>query len=94
MMDAGQVMALGLLRGVQDARVPMVIAALSYWAVGVPASYVLGFTLGWGGVGVWVGLAVGLALAAVFLLVRFWLWSVPGVERRAGALRPQVDAAR
>ncbi len=75
-VDAAQVMSLGLLRGVQDTRVPMVIAAFSYWAVGVPASYVLGFTLGFGGPGIWLGLALGLALAGVFMLWRFWGWSV------------------
>ncbi len=76
LVDAAQVQALGLLRGVQDTRVPMVIAALSYWAVGVPVSYLLGFTLGLGGPGIWLGLASGLALAGVFMLVRFWGWSV------------------
>ncbi|MEL7253045.1 MAG: MATE family efflux transporter [Pseudomonadota bacterium] len=76
LMDAAQVMALGLLRGVQDTRAPMVIAAVSYWIVGVPASYGLGFTFGFGGVGIWLGLAVGLALAAVLLLARFWKWSL------------------
>ncbi len=77
-------MALGLLRGVQDTRVPMVIAALSYWVVGVPVSYLLGFTFGLGGPGIWLGLAAGLALAGVFMLVRFWGWSVPrlATERR------------
>jgi len=84
LVDAGQVMALGLLRGVQDTRVPMVIAAISYWAIGVPASYGLGFTLGWGGVGIWLGLAVGLACAAVFMLARFWGWSARDVAARAG----------
>jgi len=79
-VDAAQVMALGLLRGVQDTRVPMVIAALSYWAVGVPASYVLGFPLGLGGPGIWLGLALGLALAGVFMLWRFWGWSVHTVS--------------
>jgi MATE family multidrug resistance protein len=79
LVDAAQVMALGLLRGVQDTRVPMVIAALSYWAVGVPVSYVLGFTLGYGGAGIWLGLAAGLALAGVFMLLRFWGWSARGV---------------
>ncbi|MEM6483009.1 MAG: MATE family efflux transporter, partial [Pseudomonadota bacterium] len=83
--DALQVMALGLLRGVQDTKVPMIIASISYWAVGVPVSYWLGFGVGLGGVGIWLGLALGLALAAVFLLWRFWgfslrrlEWTVPG----------------
>lgn len=70
--DAGQVMALGLLRGVQDTRVPMVMAAVSYWGLGLPGSYLLGFVWGWGGVGVWLGLALGLAAAAALLMTRFW----------------------
>jgi len=70
--DAAQVMALGLLRGIQDTRVPMLMAAVSYWGIGVGASYVLGFTLGWGGVGVWLGLALGLASAGAMMLTRFW----------------------
>ncbi len=82
-MDAGQVMALGLLRGVQDTRAPMIIATISYWIIGVPVSYVFGFTLGGGGVGIWLGLAVGLALAAVLLLIRFWGWSGRNVGVRA-----------
>ncbi|MFT6786263.1 MAG: MATE family multidrug resistance protein, partial [Dinoroseobacter sp.] len=59
-------------------RVPMWMAAFSYWGVGAPAGYVFGFTLGWGAVGVWVGLVVGLAVAAILLMVRFWrqrLWA-------------------
>ncbi len=76
LVDAGQVLALGLLRGVQDTRVPMVIAGLSYWAVGIPCSYLLGFVLGMGGVGVWLGLAVGLSCAGVLMMARFWGWSV------------------
>ena len=43
--DATQAMALGLLRGVQDTRVPMVIAAISYWAIGAPVSYLLGLSI-------------------------------------------------
>ena len=71
-MDGMQVMALGLLRGVQDTRGPMVIAAFSYWLIGVPSGYALGFSLGLGGVGVWLGLVIGLTLAAILLLWRFW----------------------
>lgn len=71
--DAAQAMVLGLLRGIQDTRVPMVIAAISYWLVGIPASYWLGFHAGIGPRGIWLGLACGLALAAVLLMVRFWI---------------------
>ncbi len=78
LVDGAQVIALGLLRGVQDTRVPMIYAALSYWVVGVPFSYLFGFVLGLEGVGVWLGLVVGLAVAAVLLSVRFW-----GVALRA-----------
>ncbi len=71
--DAAQVMALGLLRGVQDTRIPMLWAAFSYWVVGVPASYLLGFHTALGGVGIWLGLALGLGLAGAGMMARFWL---------------------
>ncbi|MFK7751711.1 MAG: MATE family efflux transporter [Sedimentitalea sp.] len=71
LVDGIQVVALGLLRGVQDTTVPMIMAALSYWAIGMPTSYILGFVYGWGGAGVWMGLVVGLAFAALFLTWRF-----------------------
>jgi MATE family multidrug resistance protein len=74
--DGLQVIALGLLRGVQDTAVPMVHAAVSYWLVGMPISYVLGFVFGMGAVGVWLGLVAGLAVAAVLLMWRFWGRSV------------------
>lgn len=72
LVDAAQVMALGLLRGVQDTRAPMWYAALSYWGVGVPMSWFLGIQAGWGGVGVWAGLVIGLALAGLLMQLRFW----------------------
>ena len=71
-VDAAQVMALGLLRGVQDTAVPMVMATVSYWGVGMPASYALGFWFGLGAVGLWLGLVIGLTLASVLLMWRFW----------------------
>ncbi len=70
--DAGQVMALGYLRGMQDTRTPMVLAAISYWAVGMPAAYALTFPLGLGATGVWLGLSLGLTVAGVLLMLRFW----------------------
>jgi multidrug resistance protein, MATE family len=70
--DGMQVMALGLLRGVQDTRVPMGLAAVSYWMIGIPASYVLAFPMGYGGEGLWLGLVIGLFCAAASLMWRFW----------------------
>lgn len=82
--DAMQVMALGLLRGLHDTRVPMVLAAVSYWVIGIPASYVLAFPLGQGGVGLWLGLVVGLAAAGGSLMLRFWqLAPKPGMAGEA-----------
>ncbi len=71
-VDIGQVMALGMLRGVQDTRVPMVMALISYWGIGLPVAYVLAFTLGWEGPGIWLGLTAGLAVACVTMQARFW----------------------
>jgi MATE family multidrug resistance protein len=70
--DATQVMALGLLAGLRDTKVPMLMASVSYWLVGIPASYVLAFPLGLGGAGLWLGLVVGLSLAGALLMARFW----------------------
>ncbi|MBO9454814.1 MATE family efflux transporter [Paracoccus sp. R12_1] len=70
--DALQVVALGLLRGVHDTRVPMWIAGFSYWVVGMPIAWGLAFPLGFGAPGLWLGLVAGLSVAAVLLLIRFW----------------------
>lgn len=76
LVDGAQVIALGLLRGLQDAKVPMVMAGLSYWVVGLPSSYYFGFVRGMDGIGVWMGLVLGLACAAILLMARFWMRSV------------------
>ena len=71
MFDITQVVSANVLRGIQDTRVPMLIAVLSYWVIGVPTAYALAFWADFGGVGVWSGLAVGLAVAAVLMTMRF-----------------------
>jgi len=76
LVDGLQVLALGLLRGVQDTAVPMVMATVSYWVIGLPVSYLLAFSFGFGAVGLWLGLVIGLAIAAVLLSWRFWGRSV------------------
>lgn len=84
-VDAAQVMVLGLLRGVQDTTVPMIIAAIAYWALGLPAGWALGFALGLGGPGVWLGMVVGLGAAGLLLSARFWFGSVRIAGRQASA---------
>jgi MATE family multidrug resistance protein len=75
-VDAAQIVALSVLRGVQDTRVPMWLAIVSYWIIGIPASYVMAFVLDWGAIGLWLGLTVGLGVAAALLSQRFWARSV------------------
>lgn len=73
LFDNAQAVGAGLLRGLKDTAVPMLIAIACYWVAGLPLAYVLGFTAGMGGIGVWTGLATGLALAAVAMNVRFMI---------------------
>ena len=70
-VDGLQVVAAGALRGLSDATVPMICAFVAYWLVGLPLGYFLAFKNELGAVGIWSGLAVGLAFAAVVLVVRF-----------------------
>ncbi|WP_172329226.1 MATE family efflux transporter [Mangrovicoccus sp. HB161399] len=70
--DGAQVIAISLLRGVQDTRVPMWMAAFSYWIVGAPLGFLLGIAAGVGAAGVWAGLAGGLSCAAALLWRRLW----------------------
>lgn len=72
LVDAAQVLAGGLLRGLHDTRVPMLYAAIGYWGIGLPLSFYLSQYTNLRGVGVWVGLASGLAAVAV-LMVRRWI---------------------
>lgn len=70
--DGMQVIALGMLRGVQDTRIPMILAIISYWAVGIPTGWFLAIHAGMGPPGLWIGLLAGLSTAAVLLMIRFW----------------------
>ena len=76
LVDGAQVVALGLLRGLQDTKVPMIYAAISYWGIGMPLCYVFDFSLGLGGPGIWLGLVVGLSVASLLLIYRFWTHGV------------------
>ncbi|WP_306025704.1 MATE family efflux transporter [Oceaniradius stylonematis] len=78
LVDSAQAIAAALLRGLRDTRVPMIIAVFAYWPVGLFLGWLLAFPLGFGGVGVWVGMALGLLVAAILLSHRFF------------ALRPNI----
>ena len=69
--DGIQVAAVGALRGLKDTRVPMILAAIGYWGIGMPMALGLAFWADMGGRGLWAGLAIGLAVVAVLLALRF-----------------------
>jgi MATE family multidrug resistance protein len=69
--DGIQTVAAGSLRGMSDTRIPMLMSAFGYWAIGFVASCLLGFTAGLGAVGVWIGLSLGTAVYATLLVTRF-----------------------
>ena len=73
LFDALQVVGSLSLRGLKDARWPMILAGFSYWIAGAPMCLLLGVGLNWQGVGVWVGLAFGLTVAATLMCGRFLL---------------------
>ncbi len=71
LVDSTQAVGAGSLRGFKDTRWPMIIAGIGYWAVGFPIAAFLGFWVGWRGLGIWIGLALGLAVTAVLMVGRF-----------------------
>lgn len=85
LVDGPQAGASGALRGLKDTRVPMAIVLISFWVIGAAACVLLGFGLGFRGVGVWSGLALALALASALLIRRFY--------RRCNSVVAEVEGA-
>jgi MATE family multidrug resistance protein len=73
LVDGLQAIASGLLRGLKDARVPMIMALIAYWPIGFFLAWLLAFPLGFGGIGIWFGFLLGLGSAATMLCARFYL---------------------
>ncbi|MNT22101.1 Multidrug resistance protein MdtK [compost metagenome] len=69
--DGIQAVSMGALRGLSDTAWPSTIAFISYWLIGLPVGYVLAFKTSMGPVGIWVGLLIGLACAAILFTWRF-----------------------
>ena len=78
--DGTQAVGIGLLRGLADAKVPMLFTFIAYWIVGLPGGYLLGFTFGYGVQGIWFALFVALTVSAVLLTIRFLIKSRQKVE--------------
>jgi MATE family multidrug resistance protein len=71
--DGAQAAGLGILRGITDVKIPMIITFIAYWVIALPIGYLLGFTYKLDAIGIWIGLLTGLSVAAILLNIRFGL---------------------
>ena len=71
LFDAVQLSALASLRALADVKWPLITSLISYYLIGLPFAYFAGTSFGWGPVGVWIGLLLGLMLAAILFIYRF-----------------------
>jgi multidrug resistance protein, MATE family len=73
--DGAQVAGLGVLRGMEDVKIPTLITLFAYWILGLPLGYFLAFELGMAEKGIWYGLLIGLSCTAILLFYRFHVLS-------------------
>jgi MATE family multidrug resistance protein len=85
LVDGAQVIGAGMLRGLHDTKWPLVFALVGYWGVGLGIGTWLAFGADWKGVGIWIGLASGLAAVAALMLSRWLLRDRIGLTRLAHA---------
>jgi MATE family multidrug resistance protein len=70
--DATQAIAVGLLRGIKDVKVPTAYIAIAYWVIGIPVGCLMAFKFKMGAAGMWIGFVTGLSFSSLFLNVRFF----------------------
>jgi MATE family multidrug resistance protein len=85
LVDGAQVIGAGMLRGLHDTRWPLMFALFGYWGVGLGIGAWLAFGADWKGLGIWIGLASGLAAVAVLMLARWVLRDRLGLSHLAHA---------
>lgn len=72
LFDGTQAVVTGALRGISETRMPMLVNIVGHWVLGLPVGYALCFRFGWGVQGLWIGLSIGLVLAALVLTGVWW----------------------
>jgi MATE family multidrug resistance protein len=87
-VDGAQVAAMGALRGINDTMVPFLLGLLGYWVIGMSSGYLFGFVWGFGAIGIWWGLALGLAASATMLS-----WRFTAAPRRSGTAGEREEGA-
>ena len=72
LFDGTQAVAIGVLRGLLDTRIPAVLTFISYWMISLPVSWLLAFYFEGALAGLWYGLMLGLACSAILLNIRIY----------------------
>ena len=70
--DGLQGVTTGALRGLGDTRTPMLLNLAGHWMIGLPVGYLLCFAIGWGVVGLWIGISTGLILVGCLVTAIWW----------------------
>ena len=81
LVDGAQVIGAGMVRGLHDTRWPLLFALVGYWLVGLGIGSWLAFAADWKGLGIWIGLAAGLASVAALMLARWLMRKGLGLTR-------------
>ncbi len=69
--DSLQAVGIGILRGLQDVKLPTLYTTLSYWFIGIPVGFILGVDFNMQVIGIWIGFIACLSLMAILLFLRF-----------------------
>ena len=88
LFDGTQAVTTGVLRGIGDTRTPMIMNVIGHWVLGLPVGYALCFRFGWGVIGLWIGLSIGLIFCAVALTAT-WIVRTRGLELPPDAHAPE-----
>jgi len=88
LFDGTQAVTTGVLRGIGDTKTPMIVNVIGHWVLGLPVGYALCFRYGWGVMGLWIGLSIGLVFCAVALTVT-WIARTRGLELAPDAHAPE-----